>query len=125
MELDHIGIAVSNLDTAASAYQSLGLEEKGRENVPSEGVSVSFFPLENRADIELLEPSSEDSVVGRFLKKKGPGIHHICIRVKGLDELVQDLKSKNVQLTSEEPVAWGWELSCDFCASQIHRWSFD
>lgn len=102
-ELDHIGIAVNGLDEAGSFYKALGLTESTREEVPTESVKVGFFPLENKANIELLEATSEDSPIAKYINKKGPGIHHICLRVKNLDALVAQLKSQNVQLINDVP----------------------
>jgi len=102
-ELDHIGIAVESLDSGSAFYQALGMSESDREEVPSEKVKVSFFPLGNDANIELLEGTSDESPVRKFLQKRGPGIHHICLRVKNLDALVERLKNNNVRLINETP----------------------
>lgn len=102
-ELDHIGIAVNNLDEGGSFYKALGLEENSREEVASEKVKVGFYPLRNQADLELLEPTADDSAIKKFIEKRGPGIHHICLRVKHLDTLVERLKEQGVQLINEVP----------------------
>jgi methylmalonyl-CoA epimerase len=102
-ELDHIGIAVESLDGGGNFYEALGLAEGSREVVASEKVRTSFFGLGNNVNIELLEGMDEASPIRKFLDKRGPGIHHICLRVKHLDELVAQLKSKNVQLINQEP----------------------
>ncbi|MCB9072388.1 MAG: methylmalonyl-CoA epimerase [Bdellovibrionaceae bacterium] len=102
-ELDHIGIAVSELDGGGEFYKALGLNENSREEVTSEKVKTSFFPLGNRVNIELLEGTNPESPIAKYLDKRGPGIHHICLRVQHLDELVAQLKEKNVQLINEVP----------------------
>lgn len=100
-ELDHIGIAVENLDKGFEFYQALGFTELEVEEVASQKVKVGFVPLANHANIELLEPTSIDSPVHKFLQKRGPGIHHICLRVKGIDEILVQLKAKGVRLIDE------------------------
>ena len=102
-EIDHIGIAVHSLDEGGAFYRALQMKESDREEVTSEKVKVGFYPLENDANIELLEPTSDDSPIRKFLDKRGPGIHHICLRVNKLDELVTHLKKNNVQLINDTP----------------------
>lgn len=102
-ELDHIGVAVESLDKGKNFYEALGLGPMDVENVPSEKVKVGFFALGNDANIELLEPTSSDSPVAKFLEKRGPGIHHICLKVSDIRTVLQTLKSKGVQLINDEP----------------------
>jgi methylmalonyl-CoA/ethylmalonyl-CoA epimerase len=102
-ELDHIGIAVNDLDAGGAFYRALQMSEADREEVPSEKVKVGFYPLDNDATIELLEGTSDESPIRKFIDKRGPGVHHICLRVNKLDELVAHLKKNNVQLINEVP----------------------
>jgi methylmalonyl-CoA/ethylmalonyl-CoA epimerase len=102
-ELDHIGIAVESLDLGGEFYKALGLKEDHRETVASEKVRVGFYPLQNRADLELLEGTDPESPIAKYIAKKGPGVHHICLRVKNLDAMVAQLKAKNIKLINEEP----------------------
>ena len=104
MRLDHIGIAVENLETAEAFWNAgLGLELEGREQVEEQGVTVSFLPV-GEPRIELLEPLAEDpGPVGRFLERRGPGIHHICLRVDDLDSLLAQLDGAGVQLIDKSP----------------------
>ncbi len=102
-ELDHIGIAVESLEQGMKFYQALGFEDLGVEEVASEKVRTQFLKLENHAKLELLEPTSDDSVIKKFLEKKGPGIHHICLRVKNIDEVVKNIKVKGIRLINETP----------------------
>ncbi len=102
-ELDHIGIAVESLASAMKFYQALGFESLGVEEVASEKVRTQFLKLENQANLELLEPTSDDSVIKKFLEKRGPGIHHICLRVSNIDEVVSNMKSKGIRLINEVP----------------------
>lgn len=104
MRLDHLGIAVESLDSAESFWsQTLGLKTAGREVVEEQGVTVSFIPA-GEPSIELLEPlEEEEGPVGRFLARRGPGIHHICLRVDDLDSLLARLKEAGVKLIDETP----------------------
>lgn len=102
-ELDHIGIAVNDLESGGAFYRALQMTEADREEVPTEKVKVGFYPLDNDANIELLEGTSEESPIRKFIDKRGTGVHHICLRVKKLDELVAHLKKNNVQLINDVP----------------------
>lgn len=101
--MDHIGVAVKSLESGFKFYQALGYSEMETEEVPSEKVKVGFLPLANGCDIELLEPTSEDSPIAKFIAKRGEGIHHICLRVENIQEVMGRLKSKGVQLINDEP----------------------
>ena len=100
--LDHIGIAVRSLDSA-KIYEALGLRVDHVETVESQGVRTAFLSVGD-ANLELLEPLSADSPVGRFVAKRGEGIHHICLRVSNLDEHLARLKAKGFRLINEAPV---------------------
>jgi methylmalonyl-CoA/ethylmalonyl-CoA epimerase len=101
-ELDHIGIAVEGLEKGFEFYKALGFTDLETEEVPSEKVKVGFIKLNNRANLELLEPTSQDSTVRKYLEKRGPGIHHICLRVKNIDKILVELKAKGVRLLNEQ-----------------------
>ena len=102
-ELDHIAIAVNTLEEGRQFYQAIGFGEMSVEDVPSQKVLTGFLAMGNRANIELLEPTSPDSPVRKFLDKRGPGIHHICLRVVGIDRVVGDLLSKGIQMIDQAP----------------------
>jgi methylmalonyl-CoA/ethylmalonyl-CoA epimerase len=102
-ELDHIGVAVESLEKGRGFYEALGLGAMTVEEVPSEKVKVGFFELANDARIELLEPTASDSPIAKFLEKRGPGIHHICLKVTDIRAAIQKLKAKGMQLINEEP----------------------
>jgi methylmalonyl-CoA epimerase len=104
MELDHIGIATESLQAGKAFYEALGLKLDHTETVTSEKVKVGFFGLNNKCNIELLEPTSTDSTVAKFLEKRGPGIHHICLRVKNIRETIKKLKASGVQMIHAEPI---------------------
>jgi methylmalonyl-CoA/ethylmalonyl-CoA epimerase len=101
-KIDHIGVAVVSIDDAVAVYRALGLEEKHREEVPAQKVVTAFLPA-GECRIELLEPTSEDSPVAKFLKKRGPGIHHICFAVRDIDATVADLTRRGFRLINSEP----------------------
>ena len=102
-ELDHIGVAVRSLQQATGLYKALGWAAIPVESVSSEKVKVAFVEMENQAAVELLEPTSEDSVIAKFLSKRGEGIHHICLRVQDLDAALVRLKAAGVRLIDEKP----------------------
>lgn len=102
-ELDHIGIAVEDLGSGFEFYKALGFGSIETEEVASEKVRVGFIPLGNQANLELLEATTQDSTIRKFLEKRGPGIHHICLRVKDIDGILHRLKSAGVRLINEEP----------------------
>lgn len=88
-KIDHLAVAVNSLEEWAPLYAALlGENESGREDVPAEGTRVAFFG-EGAGRIELLEPLDGDSPVARHLEKRGPGIHHVCLRVPDLEAALQ------------------------------------
>lgn len=99
--LDHLGIAVKSLATAKDIYERIGLSLSPEEIVPSEKVRVAMVPVGDTR-LELLEPTSEDSVIAKFISKRGEGLHHISLRVPDLSAAVQTLKSSSVRLVSDE-----------------------
>lgn len=103
-KVDHIGIAVKNLDEQIKYYtEVLGIECAGVEEVPEQKVRVAMFPL-GEVRIELLEPMSDDSPIARFIEKKGPGIHHIAYEVNDLGDNLKRLQERNIRLINQEPV---------------------
>lgn len=99
--IEHIGIAVKNLDEAIKFYENvLGLTCYAVEEVVDQKVKTAFFMV-GQTKIELLESTSPDGPIGKFIEKKGEGIHHIAYAVNGLNEKLQDVKSKGVQLIDE------------------------
>ncbi len=101
--LDHIAVAVESLAKGKPIYEALGLGPMTEELVPTEKVKVGFFNLANEARIELLEPTDESSPVAKFLQSRGPGIHHICFKVKDIRAVMKQLKEKGFRLINEEP----------------------
>ncbi len=101
-QVDHIGIAVRSIAEARSLYEALGLAVEAIEEVPHEGVRVAFIPC-GETRIELLEPMSEESPIAKFLEKRGPGLHHVCL--KSGDVLADDarLRAAGLQVLRPEP----------------------
>jgi methylmalonyl-CoA/ethylmalonyl-CoA epimerase len=101
-KLDHIAIAVRSLETAR-IYQSLGLSVEHVETVESQGVKTAFLAVGD-ANIELLEPTSPDSTVARYIEKRGEGMHHLCFRVTNIEEHLKRLQAEGYRLINPEPV---------------------
>lgn len=101
-KIDHVGIAVVSIDDALDVYRTLGLEEKHREEVPAQKVVTAFLPAGD-SRIELLEPTSEDSPIAKFVRKRGPGIHHICFAVRDIEAAVAELLSRGFRLINARP----------------------
>lgn len=102
IEIDHIGIAVESITDVLGFYESLGLKPTFQD-IPSQAVRVAFLPLGNQAQIELLEATSPESVIHRFLKKRGPGLHHIALRVSNLKQVLKHFQEKGFDLIDTEP----------------------
>ncbi len=100
-QIDHLGIAVKSLAAAKGIYQKLGLGASPEETVEQEKVRVVMIPV-GETRLELLEPTSDDSVIARFLAKRGDGLHHVCLRVPDLTATVEALKRDGVRLVSDE-----------------------
>ena len=100
--IEHIGIAVKSIDDAKKYYEDvLGMKCYALEEVADQKVKTAFFMV-GHTKIELLESTSTDGPVGKFIEKKGEGIHHIAFAVKGLQNSLEEIKSKNVMLIDEK-----------------------
>jgi len=100
-KLDHLGIALRSLATTKSIYEKLGLTISSEETVPAEHVRVVMVPVGDTR-LELLEATSEDSAIARFIEKRGEGLHHLSLRVPDLSAAVAKLKADGIRLISEE-----------------------
>jgi methylmalonyl-CoA/ethylmalonyl-CoA epimerase len=101
--IDHVGIAVRDLAEALAFYRdALGLEVEAPEEVRSQRVRAHFLPV-GAARLELLEPTAPDSPIARYLDKRGPGLHHVALRVEDIRAALADLKARGVRLIDEEP----------------------
>ncbi|MFG1483778.1 methylmalonyl-CoA epimerase [Halobacteriovorax sp. RZ-2] len=101
--LDHIAIAVENLDNAEKIYRDLGLEFNHREVVEDQQVTTSFAHIDENAHVELLEPINGQGPIAKYLEKKGPGIHHMCYRVPDVAKKSQELRDLGYNLLYEAP----------------------
>jgi len=101
-DLDHIGIAVRNLAAALRAYKALGLRSEGEEVVEDQKVRTAFLPV-GSTRIELLETTSPDGPIGRFLERRGEGIHHLCFRVEDLRGALAACEEAGMTLIDREP----------------------
>jgi methylmalonyl-CoA epimerase len=99
--IDHLGIAVKSLAAAKGVYEKLGLVASAEEVVEGEQVRVAMLPV-GESRLELMEATSENSAVARFIAKKGEGLHHVCLRVPDLTAVVERLKKDGVRLVSNE-----------------------
>jgi methylmalonyl-CoA epimerase len=110
VKIDHLGIAVRSLDRALTFYRDqLGLDVAMRETVPLEKVNVAMLPV-GEPRIELLEPSEADSVIGKFLDKRGEGLHHVAVRVPDLSAAVERLRASGARLLNEPRAGAGGHL---------------
>jgi LAO/AO transport system kinase len=98
----HLGIAVESIETGSAFWDLLGLGEEHREEVSSQKVLTSFHPV-GESSLELLEPTSKDSAIAKFLARRGPGIHHVCLDVEDIDATLVKLRAAGVKLVNETP----------------------
>jgi LAO/AO transport system kinase len=109
IQLDHLGIAVESLNEAITFYEALGMRVAHRETVTQEKVRVAMFPAGD-SRIELLEPSAADSPISKFLEKRGPGLHHVALRVPDLAAAVARLRDAGARLLNEPRAGAGGHL---------------
>jgi methylmalonyl-CoA/ethylmalonyl-CoA epimerase len=100
--IEHIGIAVRSIEEARRFYEALGLAVEHVEDVPQEGVRVAMIPC-GASRIELLEPTTPDSPIAKFLDKRGPGIHHLCLASDGVRADDQRLRDAGFEVLRPEP----------------------
>ncbi len=102
-KIDHIGIAVKSIEDARHFFEDvLGLKITGVETIEEQKVKVAFIPLGD-SELELLESTSPDGPVARFIESRGEGIQHIAFRVDNLEEVLDTLKEKGIRLIDEKP----------------------
>ncbi len=102
LKIDHIGIAVKDLEKALEFYEALGMKADGTEVVEEQKVKVAFLPTGD-SEIELLESTSEDGPIARHIEKKGEGIQHLALRVDNIEEAIADLMEKGVRMIDQKP----------------------
>ena len=102
LKIDHTGIAVKNLAESAKLYEMLGIQSTGSELVAEQKVKVSFFPVGD-SEIELLESTSPDGPIARYIEKNGEGIQHLALRVDDIEAALEELKANGIRLIDEKP----------------------
>ena len=102
-QINHVAVVVDNMEKALSFWRdALGMELQGLREVPTEKSQVAFLPLPG-SEIELVQPTTDDSGIAKYLAKRGPGMHHICLEVDNIEEMMSQLRTKGVRLINEEP----------------------
>jgi methylmalonyl-CoA epimerase len=103
MKIDHLGIATKGIDEALKFWtDALGLENIHTEVVEDQNVRIAMLPI-GESRIELLEPTSDDSPISKFLEKRGGGIHHIAVQVENIESALEQLRGKGMRLIDETP----------------------
>jgi len=103
LKIDHLGIAVNNMAEGKNFWSDvLGLKFEGAETVAEQKVTTAFFPI-GESEVELLESTSPDGPVAKFIEKKGAGFQHVAFRVENIEEALAELKAKGIQLIDQEP----------------------
>ena len=102
-KINHVAVVVDDMEKALSFWQdALGMELHELRDVPAEKSKVAFLPLEG-SEVELVVPTSDDSGIAKYLSKRGPGMHHICLEVDDIVGMLAQLRGKGVRLINEEP----------------------
>jgi methylmalonyl-CoA/ethylmalonyl-CoA epimerase len=103
-KIDHVALVVSDMDAALNFWQdALGIQMDHQEEIPREKSAIAFLPVGD-SEIELVQPTTDDSGIAKYLDKRGPGMHHICLEVDDIEAMLAQLKAKEIQLIHEEPV---------------------
>ena len=102
MKIRHLGIAVDSIEKRLPVWESFGLKLNHTEKVESEGVTTAHLKVDGY-EIELLEPMGEDTPVGKFIDKKGPGIHHLALEVDNIEESLAKAKKNGLEPIGEAP----------------------
>jgi methylmalonyl-CoA epimerase len=101
LKIDHLGIAVPDLEAAVAEWQALGFHVEARHDVPTEKVKTAFLPV-GESHLELLEPTDPSSAIGKFLEKRS-GLHHVCVLVEDVEQALAEMRAKGVRLVDETP----------------------
>ena len=103
LKIDHLGIAVNSIDNGKNFWSDiLGLSFEGSETVEAQKVTTAFFPV-GESEVELLESTSPDGPVAKFIEKRGQGFQHVAFRVANIEDSLKELKEKGIQLIDQEP----------------------
>ncbi len=102
-QVNHVAIVVDDMEKALSFWRdALGIELHGLRDVPAEKSQVAFLPLSG-SEVELVQPTTDDSGIAKYLAKRGPGMHHLCLEVDDIEGMLVQLRSKGVRLINDEP----------------------
>ncbi len=102
-KIHHVALAVDDMETALAFWRdALGMRVAERRQVPAEAAEIAFLPL-GESELELVRPTSEESGLARFLQKRGPGMHHLCLQVEDLDGMLAQLRAQGVELINDTP----------------------
>jgi methylmalonyl-CoA/ethylmalonyl-CoA epimerase len=103
--INHVAVVVDDMEKALAFWRdALGMEMHELRDVPAEKSQIAFLPLEG-AEVELVMPTSDDSGIAKYLAKRGPGMHHICLEVDDIVSMLAQLRAKGIRLINEEPRA--------------------
>lgn len=101
--INHVAVVVDDMEKSLSFWRdALGIDLHGLRDVPAEKSQVAFLPVAG-AEVELVMPTTDDSGIAKYLAKRGPGMHHICLEVDDISAMMSQLKTKNIRLINEEP----------------------
>jgi methylmalonyl-CoA/ethylmalonyl-CoA epimerase len=102
-QINHVAIVVEDIDESLAFWRdALGIEMHELRDVPAEKSKVAFLPVAG-SEIELVQPTSDDSGIAKYLAKRGQGMHHVCLEVDDIDSMLAQLKAKGVRLINEQP----------------------
>lgn len=102
-KINHVAVVVDDMEKALSFWRdALDMDLHELRDVPAEQSQVAFLPLPG-SEVELVMPTTDDSGIAKYLSKRGPGMHHICLEVDDIEGMLEQLRSKNVRLINEEP----------------------
>jgi methylmalonyl-CoA/ethylmalonyl-CoA epimerase len=102
-QINHVAIVVEDIDESLAFWRdALGIEMHELRDVPAEKSKVAFLPVAG-SEIELVQPTSDDSGIAKYLAKRGQGMHHVCLEVDDIDGMLAQLKAKGVRLINEQP----------------------
>jgi methylmalonyl-CoA/ethylmalonyl-CoA epimerase len=102
-QINHVAVVVDDMEKALAFWRdALGMDLHELRDVPAEKSQVAFLPLSG-SEVELVQPTTDDSGIAKYLAKRGPGMHHICLEVDDIDGMMTQLKTKGIRLINEEP----------------------
>ena len=103
IQVNHVAVVVDDMEKALTFWRdALGMELHELRDVPVEKSQVAFLPLPG-SEVELVKPTTDDSGIAKYLAKRGPGMHHICLEVDDIDGMMKQLRSRKIRLINEKP----------------------